>query len=176
MFQFPGCPSWSYGFASRCPGITLDGFPHSDICGSLLTCSSPQLFAAGRVLLRRMVPWHPPCALCSLIFSSLILRPIVVTLFSMFLWIDLIFLSFILFPLGRKMKRIWSFPTQFPILRIATGLSKSFSVQLSRCRWKFNSVSFSTLKSLSYWLYSHSEFVINPENDTELKRFSKQLS
>ena len=37
----------------------------------MLACSSPKLFAAGRVLHRRMAPWHPPCALCSLIFSSL---------------------------------------------------------------------------------------------------------
>ena len=58
-----------------------------------------------------MVPWHPPCALCSLIFSSLILRPIVVTLFRMCSWLS-----------------------PCPILRIATGLSKSFSVQLSRCK------------------------------------------
>ena len=57
-----------------------------------------------------MVPWHPPCALCSLIFSSLILRPIVVTLFQYVSQLPLC-----------------------PILRIATGLcSKSFSVQLSR--------------------------------------------
>ena len=47
------------------------GFPHSEICGSMLACSSPQLIAAGHVLHRRMVPWHPPCALSSLIFSSL---------------------------------------------------------------------------------------------------------
>ena len=52
-------------------GVCPAGFPHSDICGSQPTCGSPQLFAAGRVLLRQMVPWHPPCALCSLIFSSL---------------------------------------------------------------------------------------------------------
>ncbi len=45
------------------------GFPHSDICGSTLACSSPQLFAAYHVLLRRLVPRHPPCALCSLIFA-----------------------------------------------------------------------------------------------------------
>ena len=51
--------------------MTLAGFPHSEICGSTLICSSPQLIAADRVLHRRMVPWHPPCALCSLIFSSL---------------------------------------------------------------------------------------------------------
>ena len=38
------------------------GFPHSDICGSVPVCSSPQLFAAYRVLLRPLVPRHPPCA------------------------------------------------------------------------------------------------------------------
>ena len=39
------------------------GFPHSDIRGSQLMCSSPRLFAAYRVLLRPTVPGHPPCAL-----------------------------------------------------------------------------------------------------------------
>ena len=34
-------------------------------------CGSPWLFAAYRVLLRRLVPWHPPCALISLIFKSM---------------------------------------------------------------------------------------------------------
>ena len=54
-------------------GVCPAGFPHSEICGSKPTCGSPQLFAAGRVLLRQMVPWHPPCALRCLI--SFILRP-----------------------------------------------------------------------------------------------------
>ena len=45
-------------------------FPHSDICGSKLARSSPQLFAACHVLLRRLVPRHPPYALCSLIIFS----------------------------------------------------------------------------------------------------------
>ena len=42
------------------------GFPHSDICGSLDICSSPQLFAAYHVFLRLLVPRHPPCALLRL--------------------------------------------------------------------------------------------------------------
>ena len=42
------------------------GFPHSEICGSLDICSSPQLFAAYHVFLRLLVPRHPPCALSSL--------------------------------------------------------------------------------------------------------------
>ena len=48
-------------------GVCPAGFPHSEICGSKPTCGSPQLFAAGRVLRRQMVPWHPPCALSCLI-------------------------------------------------------------------------------------------------------------
>ena len=42
------------------------GFPHSEICGSMDICSSPQLFAAYHVFLRLLVPRHPPCALISL--------------------------------------------------------------------------------------------------------------
>ena len=44
-------------------GVLPDGFPHSDICGSMDICSSPQLFAAYHVFLRLLVPRHPPCAL-----------------------------------------------------------------------------------------------------------------
>ena len=44
-------------------GVLPAGFPHSDICGSMDICSSPQLFAAYHVFLRLLVPRHPPCAL-----------------------------------------------------------------------------------------------------------------
>ena len=50
--------------------MTPCGFPHSDICGSTLICSSPQLFAAYRVLLRLPMPRHSPYALFSLNFMS----------------------------------------------------------------------------------------------------------
>ena len=46
--------------------VFLRGFPHSDICGSMDICSSPQLFAAYHVFLRLLVPRHPPCALLRL--------------------------------------------------------------------------------------------------------------
>ena len=48
-------------------GVFPAGFPHSDISGSLLICSSPKLFAAYHVFLRLLVPRHPPCALVCLI-------------------------------------------------------------------------------------------------------------
>ena len=50
--------------------LLIVGFPHSDTCGSTLICSSPQLFAACRVLLRLPMPRHSPCALSSLNFMS----------------------------------------------------------------------------------------------------------
>ena len=46
--------------------VCSSGFPHSDICGSMDICSSPQLFAAYHVFLRLLVPRHPPCALLRL--------------------------------------------------------------------------------------------------------------
>ena len=68
MFQFPA-------FASvitriRMSGLQPDGFSHSDICGSGVICTSPQLFAAYHVLHRLWEPRHPPYAL----FFFLVLR------------------------------------------------------------------------------------------------------
>ena len=54
----------------RLTKVFLAGFPHSDICGSMCICHSPQLFAAYHVFLRLLVPRHPPCAL---IASSLVI-------------------------------------------------------------------------------------------------------
>ena len=71
MFQFPACPPVRLWIHLTVTDSSSAGFPHSDINGSMPACRSPLLFAACHVLLRRMVPGHPPCALCSLIFSSL---------------------------------------------------------------------------------------------------------
>src|ERR1044072_6837206 len=42
------------------------GFPHSEISGSRVICTSPELIAAYHVLHRLHAPRHPPCALSSL--------------------------------------------------------------------------------------------------------------
>ena len=47
---------------------THAGFPHSEICGSKVTCTSPQLIAAYRVLHRLIWPRHPPYALTYLTY------------------------------------------------------------------------------------------------------------
>ena len=67
MFQFPGFPPHELWIHSWVVSLLLTGFPHSDIKGSMPACGSPLLFAACHVLLRRLVPWHPPCALLRLI-------------------------------------------------------------------------------------------------------------
>ena len=43
-------------------------FPHSEIHGSMVICTSPWLFAAYHVFHRLSVPRHPPCALSSLTY------------------------------------------------------------------------------------------------------------
>ena len=45
-------------------------FPHSEICGSKLICSSPQLIAACHVLHRLLMPRHSPYALVRLNFLT----------------------------------------------------------------------------------------------------------
>ena len=55
-------------------GVFPAGFPHSDICGSMVICTSPQLFAAYHVFLRLLVPRHPPCALFRLISRCIALQ------------------------------------------------------------------------------------------------------
>ena len=54
----------------RSTGVFPAGFPHSDICGSMCICHSPQLFAAYHVFLRLLVPRHPPCALLRFTFHT----------------------------------------------------------------------------------------------------------
>ena len=46
-------------------------FPHSEISGSMLICSSPKLIAAYHVFHRLPVPRHSPCALFSLTVFSI---------------------------------------------------------------------------------------------------------
>ena len=47
--------------------MTPAGFPHSEIPGSRLVCSSPGLIAAYHVFHRLLTPRHPPSALSNLI-------------------------------------------------------------------------------------------------------------
>ena len=66
MVHFPALSSTAYVFSRRYLGITLSGFPHSDIPGSTFVCNSPRLIAACHVLHRLLAPRHSPYALSSL--------------------------------------------------------------------------------------------------------------
>ena len=123
MFQFPGCPPSTYGFSCWCLDITPDGFPHSDILGSIPACGSPRLFAACHVLLRRMVPWHPPCALISLIFSSLDPETNC-SLLS----------SYVLLPLRSLSLALARSASASRLLRFATGLFLNHFLSLCSCQ------------------------------------------
>ena len=70
MFQFRRFPTYTYFIQCRLTEYCSAGLPHSEICGSELMCSSPQLIAACHVLLRLLMPRHSPCALCSLTFKN----------------------------------------------------------------------------------------------------------
>ena len=72
-FSSPGSLPCVNGFGAWMTGVFPAGFPHSEICGSMDICSSPQLFAAYHVFLRLSVPRHPPCALSCLTFCTHVL-------------------------------------------------------------------------------------------------------
>src|SRR5215813_12677807 len=60
------CLLTAYEFSGGSFGMSQRGFPHSEIPGSKLICSSPGLIAAYRVLHRLLVPRHSPYTLSSL--------------------------------------------------------------------------------------------------------------
>ena len=70
MFQFRRFPTYAYLIQRTLTEYCSAGFPHSEISGSTVICTSPELIAACHVLRRLLMPRHSPCALISLTFSS----------------------------------------------------------------------------------------------------------
>ena len=70
MFQFRRFPAYTYFIQCTLIRVCRIGFPHSEISGSTLMCSSPKLIAACHVLHRLLMPRHSPCALYSLTFVA----------------------------------------------------------------------------------------------------------
>ena len=68
MFQFRRFPTYGYLIHRKLTGSSPAGLPHSEIHGSKPICGSPWLIAACHVLLRLLMPRHPPCALVRLTF------------------------------------------------------------------------------------------------------------
>ena len=66
MFQFRRFPTYAYFIQRTLTEYCSAGFPHSEISGSTVICTSPKLIAACHVLHRLLMPRHSPCALISL--------------------------------------------------------------------------------------------------------------
>src|SRR5699024_1181693 len=89
MFQFRRFPTYAYLIQRTLTEYCSAGFPHSEICGSMLMCSSPWLIAACHVLLRLLMPRHSPCALSSLTSSARIFHPRLLALAHPIRWASL---------------------------------------------------------------------------------------
>ena len=81
MVHFPGFARTRLWIHRAVRGFYPRGFPHSEIPGSKPVCGSPGLIAAYHVLLRLLLPRHPPCALSSLTIK--LTRPTAVPLGSL---------------------------------------------------------------------------------------------
>ena len=117
MFQFSGSPHLYLCIQYRLTRYCLAGFPHSEIHGSMLICSSPWLIAAYHVLLRLLMPRHSPCALVRLTSSKLAS------------WLSL-------FPNSRPCQRFLLFPKNLrffgsPTCLLAFGVSHSNDLSFS---------------------------------------------
>ena len=69
MVHFPGLAHTRLCIQRAVSECCSEGFPHSEIPGSMPACGSPGLIAACHVLLRLLAPRHPPYALSSLIIK-----------------------------------------------------------------------------------------------------------
>ena len=93
MFHFGGFPSLYYLIHIMILDSSSRWFPNSEICGSILIYSSPQLIAVSHVLLRLPMPRHSPYALFRLNF------PIFINLSIYALLSQIIFRLLFIFPL-----------------------------------------------------------------------------
>jgi hypothetical protein len=80
MFQFPPLALHTYGFSMQCSGITRNGLSHSEIPGSTTVSVFPRLIAGNHVLLRLLVPRHPPYALSNFTYFILFAHSLVIRL------------------------------------------------------------------------------------------------
>lgn len=80
------CPHYTMNSCNDDQVLNLAGFPHSEICGSMAICASPQLIAACHVLHRLLVPRHSPYALSSLTSKNAICFVFVILASIAFNW------------------------------------------------------------------------------------------
>ena len=127
MFQFRRFPAYAYLIQRRLTEYCSAGFPHSEILGSKLMCSSPRLIAACHVLLRLLMPRHSPCALISLTFVEQPFQAVLLVLLRIMQASDLVHCS-LCYPLFKS--------PQILLCYLSVACSQflaCFTVQFSRC-------------------------------------------
>ena len=148
MFQFRRFPSYTYFIQCMIP---FGGFPHSEISGSMLICSSPKLIAAYHVLHRLLMPRHSPCALISLTINRSSIW------FS--IWVELCRLNNRSYFLA-KIVFITLLIKSFPLLLPSHNCINNFNVQFSRCIFeslkRLNEAPLPFVFRLRFWSFSQS--------------------
>ena len=131
MFQFRRFPTYTYLIQCMILRYCLSVFPHSEISGSQLICSSPKLIAACHVLHRLLMPRHSPCALISLTYFLLVFAIAVLELCR--LHIRLFFEIVIVLPLIKKFHNYWF--RYLPLCCLAFFILSLFSFQGAKRRY-----------------------------------------
>ena len=122
-FSSAGLPTYGYFIHHRLTEYCSAVFPHSDIRGSMLICSSPQLFAAYHVLHRLLMPRHSPCALLRLTSSQPASSFICLRKFHTFR-------RLLLFPKISSLTPFLGYPTH--LIPISAGFRLSVSCKVKR--------------------------------------------
>ena len=109
--------------------LQLNGLPHSDIHGSMVICTSPQLFAAYHVLLRLREPRHPPFALAYFFFLDIInilAENVLINFSSSLLLLYNFFLIRHIYKIHAETKRLLSCDRKLFLLYVVNSRLKKF--------------------------------------------------
>ena len=109
--------------------LQLNGLPHSDIHGSRVICTSPQLFAAYHVLLRLREPRHPPFALAYFFFLDIInilAENVLINFSSSLLLLYNFFLIRHIYKIHAETKRLLSCDRKLFLLYVVNSRLKKF--------------------------------------------------
>ncbi len=109
--------------------LQLNGLPHSDIHGSMVICTSPQLFAAYHVLRRLREPRHPPFALAYFFFLDIInilAENVLINFSSSLLLLYNFFLIRHIYKIHAETKRLLSCDRKLFLLYVVNSRLKKF--------------------------------------------------
>ena len=109
--------------------LQLNGLPHSDIHGSRVICTSPQLFAAYHVLRRLREPRHPPFALAYFFFLDIInilAENVLINFSSSLLLLYNFFLIRHIYKIHAETKRLLSCDRKLFLLYVVNSRLKKF--------------------------------------------------